>query len=95
MISLGQGVTVHYGSDCYPYTVIGITKSGKTITIQSDNYKRIDKNGYGGMQEYKYERDPNGCVLKVRKNSREVWKVLGGGNTVTFGGRRAYSDPHF
>ena len=38
---IGMGVTCGSGSDRYPYTVVAINKTGKTIKITSDSYQFI------------------------------------------------------
>ena len=35
---VGDGASFGYGSDTYPYNVIEVSASGKTIKIQADTY---------------------------------------------------------
>lgn len=92
---IGMGVTELCWSDRYPYTIIDISKSGKTITIQQDKAIRIDDNGMSENQEYRYERDLNGLVYKARKNKYGKWKIIGGGSQLLIGEREKYYDFSF
>lgn len=96
---VGMGVTQSIGSDSYPYTIIEVKHGGKTLVIQSDDYKRTDNNGYGGHQEYEYAPNPNGSTheITLRKTGRYKRKgeSLHGGYNYGIGFRRAYQDPHF
>jgi len=60
----GDGVTYTIFTDRRAGTVIDVSPSGKTITIQLDKATRIDENGMSESQEYEYERDPDGQILK-------------------------------
>lgn len=95
---LGMGVTEFVGSDCYPYTIIGISASKKIMQIQSDNYKPTADHEYYGNQDYDYTTDPQGRTyfISLRKDGR--WRQVGSGRgstTYGIGVRRAYSDPSF
>jgi hypothetical protein len=96
---IGDGVNYGAGSDAYPATVIAVSASGKTVTVQADSYRRVDNNGYGGYQEYEYERNTEGATRKYtrRKNGRyiEQGAPAHAGYAALRRGRRAYQDPHF
>lgn len=92
---IGMGVTELCWSDRYPYTIIDITKSGKTITIQRDKAIRIDNNGMSEDQEYVYERDPNGIIYKARKNKYGRWQTIGDKTRLKIGEREKYYDFSF
>ena len=72
-IEIGDGVTLHLWSDAHACTVIARTKT--TLTIQRDkaildpNFKP-ERDGMHctnqDEQEYTYERDPKGEVIKCR-----------------------------
>lgn len=91
---VGMGVTELCWSDRHPYTIIDISPTGKTITIQRDTAIRIDKNGMGDSQTYKYERDNNGIIYKARKDKSGRWKILRG-NRINIGKREKYYDYSF
>lgn len=100
---VGDGATESVGSDCYPYTVVKVSESGKTIWLQRDSFRRADSNGpFTESQSYVYERCPEAPLRKatLRKDGR--YRMAGQsssgsmrGCTVSVGHRRAYMDPHF
>lgn len=93
---VGMGATeVHY-SDREPMTIIEVT--GKTVTVQRDDAKRIDSNGMSDQQDYEYTPNPNGIVRKysLRKNGEYV--LVGDkqdGMRIVIGSRRKYHDYSF
>lgn len=91
---IGIGATELCWSDRHPYTIIDISPTGKTITIQRDIAKRIDKNGMSDTQEYSYERDTDGVIYKARKDKSGRWKILRG-NRINIGEREKYYDYSF
>ena len=95
---VGDGITMHAGSDSYPYTITEVSASGKNITVQRDSARRTDSNGYGGDQVWEITPDPQGRVetLSMRKDGyyRNVGTSMEWWNRWTLG-RRRYSDPHF
>ena len=99
-LRVGLGVTEAVGSDRYPGTITAVSPSGKKITVQMDDYRRTDSNGYGGHQEYEYFRDENNYRTReysLRKNGEfvEVGSPISWGRGLTIGMRRAYQDPSF
>lgn len=92
---VGMGCTYSVGSDRHAATIIDMTASKKTITIQDDNCTRTDHNGgLSESQEYTYAADPNGRINKatLRKNGRYM---IGKYSYVGLGHRSEYSDPSF
>lgn len=92
---VGDGVSYGFGSDSYPATVIAVSKSGRKVTIQNDDYEYIK----GTDQEYVYTKNENGGISEysLRKNGRfclvgtaPSWR---GGSLGS--GRRYYQDPSF
>lgn len=93
---VGDGATISYGSDCYPYTIIEINEKGNKMKIQSDNYKRIDKNGYPSTeQEYSYSPNLQGVIYEISLRKDMRWKIVHSDQIVRVGYRKHYSDPHF
>lgn len=93
--AIGDGATICWHSDRHAATVIAVSPSGKTVTVQEDRSIRIDHNGMSESQEYRYEPDADGATYQVRCNARGQWRVLGGGQRVLFGERRAFRDFSF
>lgn len=87
---LGMGATIYAYSDRYPATVIGMSKSGKTITLREDNVAEW-KDYYG----ISFMPNPNGRIWTARKNSKGVWRTSVEKCGVTFDERQAYRDPSF
>jgi len=103
---VGMGATIHMYSDSHAYTIVGVTKSGKTITLQKDkatmdpNFKpEIEPGGFVGHcsnqdeQTYSYEQDPEGFTIKarLRKDGRYHSKQ----GKVGIGYRREFYDYNF
>jgi len=92
---LGMGATLLLYSDRHAYTIIGISKSGKTLTLQRDEVTRVDKNGMSEAQIYEYAINPNGHIIKARYNAkRRQWLQSGGDYrpVVMLGDRREFYD---
>ena len=76
--AVGMGATLGVGSDRYPYTIIEVSASGKSITIQEDDAIRMDKNGpYTEMQTYSFAPNKNGGTYVARLNEHGRWRVGG------------------
>ena len=43
--TVGMGVTILGYSDRHPGTIIEVSKTGRSIKLQEDNWVRVDKNG--------------------------------------------------
>lgn len=96
--SVGDGATLHYPSDCYPFTVIGRTPSGKTIQVQADKATRTDSNGpFSESQTYAYEPDTEARVeVYTWRRSRRAYVLKGADNrsaALVIGARRKYLSP--
>lgn len=91
---IGMGVTELCWSDRHAYTIIDMTKSKKTITIQRDKAIRIDTNGMSENQKYLFEKDEEGAIYKARKNKYGDWKIIGG-SKIILGERDEYFDFSF
>lgn len=89
VFAVGDGVTLHYMTDAHAYTVIAVSPSGKTITIQRDkatlsaDFKPdVSVGGFAGHtnnnrdQSYTYDHDPDGNIYKARLTKRG-WCVSG------------------
>lgn len=104
---VGDGATLLSWSDRHPATVVAVFKHGKYdfVQIQSDNYRRIDKNGMSEDQVYEYTPNPdgskstfrlrNGVWEGVRMNENGRYVKTGSDSKVVFGIRERYWDPSF
>lgn len=91
---VGDGATISYGSDRYPYTVIEVSKSGTRIRIQEDEAVLTNGSPYED-QEWSYSRNKDGAVktASLRKDGR--WRLMGCEIYVYLGSRSRYNDPCF
>jgi len=65
-IEAGQGGSYCIGSDRYPVTIVGWTKSGKTIFYQAAKRARNDNNGaFSEAQSYLFWSNPKAPVQKA------------------------------
>lgn len=93
---VGMGVTYGCWTDRMAGTIVEVSKSGKTITVQADTATRTDKNGMSECQEYEYTPNPNGEKMVFRitsKKGNKAWRS--GCYTAGLGGRRSYHDFSF
>ena len=95
----GMGCTMLMWSDRHAATIIDVSKTGKSITVQRDKATRTDECGMSDAQSYSYEADPDGStqVFTLRKNGRWVRKDDGmkSGTGLLIGARREYHDYSF
>lgn len=94
---VGDGCTVGYVSDYYPFTVIEVTKSGRQITIQQDQTVKVG----GEWPNFKYQMvtNPTGRTMTFTLRKNGVWRQKGDDMRHTGArllvGQRYYIDPHF
>jgi hypothetical protein len=93
-IQIGEGATIGYGSDCNPYTIIEISKSGLKAKIQSDNYEKAEGYDYYSNQKFEYSRNENGGIVEISLKKDGRWKTRGN-SPVGIGFRKRYSDPSY
>lgn len=96
-ITVGMGATKIVGSDRYPFTVIEVVND-RRLVLQSDEYRRTDKNGLSELQEHEYTPNPDGSTVIVTKRKDGRWVQQGEsikGTPYHIGERRAYQDPSF
>lgn len=95
---VGMGATYYIGSDRYPYTIIAVNKTGKTICVQRDKATPAEGYDYYSKQVYNYTPNLLGDieVYTLRKNGRfyrqgETSKY----GCLVIGKRNQYQDPSF
>lgn len=92
---IGMGAIVACGSDCYPYTIIEINKTGTKIKIQEDNSHRLPGFDYYSDQKYDYSPNPNGITHNISLRKDGVWRIVNSNQRISIGHRRRYEDPSF
>lgn len=96
-VQVGEPATYGIGSDCYPYEVVKVSESGKTIHLRALSYRVVEGSSFDGSAKYEYESNPDGSIMKatLRKDGR--YRRVGCTNYggVFIGHARAYRDPHF
>lgn len=97
--TVGMPATVGVGGDRYPYTVTAVSKSGKSITIQRDQYKAAEGSNFFGAQKWEVVRDTEGHLEKWTLRSNGRWCRQGDSmrysNGLSLGWARPHQDPHF
>jgi len=104
---VGDGATVTLYTDSHACTVIAVSKSGKTITLQRDkatlgaDFKpKFTLGGFAGHctnqheQYWTYEPDPNGKIYSARLG-KFGWKVGGLRGLRVTRGRHEFHDYNF
>lgn len=89
---IGMGATVRYWSDCKPYTIVRISKTGLKIRLQEDKSYRIDNNGMSDVQEYTYQPDSNGGHVTAFRRRDGNYYLAGSKKSITLGVRRKFHD---
>jgi hypothetical protein len=92
-IEVGTLATGSYWSDCYPFEVIKVSPSGKTITIRCLDTKLISGSDFDGTAEYEYMSNEHAATYTVRLIKRGYRTPCN--MRIAFGHARAYRDPHF
>jgi hypothetical protein len=90
--------TWNAATDAHPCTVIAVSKSGKSITIQDDDYEVVSGSEHDGTAQYTYTRNPKGLIQGATRRKNGVFRLKGscrGYGCVNLGFRRRYYDPSF
>lgn len=96
----GQPAYLCVGSDRYPYTVSGVSKSGKSIYLQAAKHRaarRNDKGDLGSPQYSVFIPDPTGEIISARLGKDGVFRTTGSRVKcrVVLGEYDSYRDPSF
>jgi hypothetical protein len=94
----GTPACYQLGSDQYPFTVVTVSASGKTVTLREATSRRTDKNGYyTENQRFIFADNPKGRILKATLRKDGAYRAVGCRNygRVTFGEYGKYNDPSF
>lgn len=92
---IGDGATLHVGSDCYPATIVNVR--GHIYEITKDNSEPDEGFNYFENQVYKYTTNPEGPKIRVKwSDKKNRWVIIGDKyGKISLGNRRKYQDPHF
>jgi hypothetical protein len=82
---VGDGATLHWYTDANAFTIISVSKSGKSFKMQQDTATRLTKpefitGGFAGHCvnnhgiQYSYEPNPQGTIRTVRM-TKKGWKT--------------------
>ena len=91
---VGDGATINMYTDRKAATIVEVL-TPKKIRVQLDNATRIDSNGMSEVQDYSYERDPEGPIYTFTQRKNGMWIESKGSNGLTIGIRRQYHDFSF
>lgn len=94
-LRVGVGATVQLHSDSFACTVIAISPSGKTITLQEDEATRTDDNGMSEVQDYTFKPNPNGELYQATLRKDGKFRLMKQRSLVSIGIRRKYYDYSF
>jgi hypothetical protein len=106
-VKVGMGATMYGYSDHAPYTVIAVSPSGKTVTLQADDAQldpswnpEIVPGGFAGhcvnnnSQQWIIKPNAKNPIVKVRLQKDGSFKTAGG-STVRIGYRSKFHDYNF
>lgn len=94
-VKVGDGVTFRIGSDRLACTVVKVSPSGKTVTMQRDNAKVVSGSQHDGSAKYEYEEDRNGSTYVARWSAPVSKFKMSAFGTYAGPGRHEYYDPSF
>lgn len=96
---IGMGASGGHGSDCYPYTIVSVSKDGKKIEVTRDEHKPAPGYDYYSNQVHTFTSNMDGAreMYRLRKNGRWVRasEPMRGGSSISLGFRKYYQDPSF
>lgn len=92
---IGMGVTILHYTDRSAATIVGISKGGKRIILQSDIATRVDNNGMSESQKYEYSPNTGGKKFQASLRKDGQWRLSNDGRKVNLGLREAYHDYSF
>lgn len=90
---VGMGATLLMWSDRYPFTVVKVSPSGKTLWAQEDEAVRVDSNGMSDSQAYTFKPNPDARTLRFSLRKSGQWR--GPAGRLALGYRSRYYDYSF
>jgi len=103
--AIGQGATICHWSDRTACTIIAVSKSGKTITLQADHAELDDwapemiPGGFAAhctnnhSQRYRYSPNPDAPIRKARLRNNGCYRTSNGEKVIE--GRHQFHDYNF
>ena len=73
---IGMGATLLSYTDRNPATVVGWDMVKAIVTVQEDDYKRIDKNGLSESQEYEYTQNTSNYKVSFKWTKKGWVRVV-------------------
>jgi|CXWL01.1.fsa_nt_gi hypothetical protein len=93
-IQIGTRATKQVGSDRYPYEVIGMTASKKTLTLRELKPVHVSGNFRSGDAVYTFAQDPSGPIITARLSAKH--KAFRTDSCFVYiGEANYYQDPNF
>jgi hypothetical protein len=96
---VGMGATYGYGSDSYPYTVVRISPSGKTLWVKRDEVLHLTGSDMSGDSTYVTMPNDDAPEEQFTLRADGHWLPKGPRyarqRSLTLGHRRYYQDPSF
>lgn len=91
---VGDGVSLHYGTDRTSATVMEVSPSGKTITVAEDTWWVTSGDESQEGCEYDFATNPEGSKTKIRLRKDGKYYPVQHSQAIALG-RSRYIDPHF
>ena len=94
----GMGATELCWTDRHPYTIVEVSKSGKTLWATRDSVKVIRGSIQDGSAEYEFTSNLDAPRTKYTFRKNGLFVRHGDsitGSTLLVGKREEYHDPHF
>jgi hypothetical protein len=96
---VGMGVTMGYGSDCYPGTIVKVSPSGHAVWVVDDRHTYTGPpRPYGDPgkdEDWHYFRTADNEGKKATRRQNGRYAFVGSHQALNLGARRYYQDPHF
>jgi hypothetical protein len=98
-IVVGLGVSICGYSDRSPGTVVNVSKNGKKISVQYDDWTITKGSAHDGSANYEYTQNVQNSTLEFTLRPNGRWIEVGGtdkaGRSLAIGRREKYYDPSF
>lgn len=94
--TVGTHVSYQVGSDRYPGTVVAVSKSGRQVQVQKDDFRVVSGSWQGNDAVCEFTRNEKAEILKFTKRSNGSYLRVGGNYCyLSTNGWAAYLNPCF